>query len=201
VTGSLSLLLRTAALSAALCSTPALAEVESWYAYWGLGVCSNAYPARVEAAFALADTVPGATRDTVSLEFLGFYWPLEGTSTLVGGVIDISADFGLQTLAENDYAEIVAFDQRMYALSMMHFWGDEPGKGFFVRGDVGPAKYEFSSIYGPPDSGSGFGILIGAGYGIPMTEGARLLLNATYSSKLLEDETYSTAAINLAVLW
>ena len=196
-------LLRALTIAAISCSPPALAEADSWYAYWGVGLAHSDHPAAVEAAFRRADAVPGAERLAVSAEMFGFYWPLRGTGTLVGVVLDYSDDQTIVWHGDTEGPTLVQVRQRLYALSAMHFWGDEPGRGFFVRGDLGPASLDYAELDAPPVSGSGFGMLLGAGYGFPMFAGgdAWFVLNVTHSSKLLEGETYSTSAVNLAVLW
>jgi len=64
----------------------------------------------------------------------------------------------------------------------MHFLTDIVGKGFFVRADAGPARFVLDIDGAGPFSGQtasdwGFGGLVGAGFGLPVGQGTRILLN------------------------
>lgn len=190
-------ILRTVSLSAlVLCSPPALADVESWYTYWGIGLADHSYPDELDRAFSEAEAQPGVSRNEMSLDMLGFYWPLANNKTILGFVVSGSfdaLDYGYGSSQLNQY---------LYSVSAMRFAGDEPGEGFFVRGDIGLAKAVFDTAYGETiESDSGYGFLGGAGYGFVISGETRLLLSTTYSSSELEGETYSTLAFNVAGLW
>jgi len=189
-------MLRSFAVLAALCCTPAWAEVETWYAYWGIGTADHGYPAQLEQAFREADAQPGVDRTEMSLDVLGFYWPLASKKTILGFVVSGSFD------ALDDGYTSVQLNQYLYSFSTMRFAGDEPGKGFFVRGDLGLAKAVMTSSYGGDvASDTGYGYLAGAGYGFAVSEKTRILLSATYSNKDIEGDSFSTFGFNIGGLW
>lgn len=189
-------ILSVASLAVALVSTPAAAEVESWYTYWGIGSADHHYPGDLDSAFRQADAYPGVARTEMSLEMLGFYWPLESEKMIVGFVISGSFD------ALDDGYSSVQLDQYLYGLSAMRFAGNEPGKGFFVRADGGLARAALTSTYGGDLwSESGFGVLGGVGYGVAISEQTRILLSATYSNSRIDGATYSTLAFTVGGLW
>jgi hypothetical protein len=189
--------MRWVLLLMSLASSPAMAEVESWYTYWGIGLANHKHPDDLDQAFDQAAAQPGVTRLQISLELLGFYWPLANQRTLLGGIVTGSADN-----LSDDYGNSIQLNQYLYAFSAMHFFGNEPGQGFFLRGDVGLARavLEDSGGYGAT-SDTGQGLLVGGGYGFAISEQSRLILNATYSSKQIEGETYGATTFNIAGLW
>jgi hypothetical protein len=85
----------------------------------------------------------------------------------------------------------------------MHFFGREPGAGFFVRADLGLAFYSISSSERDleVDFKTGYGGLVGGGYGIPVSEGTRLLLNVNYAMRLIEGDDIDSWGVSLGVLF
>ncbi len=183
-------------LVSALASSPAFAEVESWYAFWGIGFADNSYPSGLQEAVDIADSAPGVSHTQGAIDVLGFYWPLADNKTIIGGVVSGAYD----RLDDGDnYFQI---NQYLYALSTMHFVGKEPGHGFFVRGDVGISKgIIISNFAGNASSDSGYGFLVGTGYGFPVSDDSRLILNINYSQKSIESETYHAMSFSVAGLW
>lgn len=181
---------------AALTSAPAMAEVESWYTYWGIGFANHQHPDDLDDAFNAAESQPGVDRFQLSLELLGFYWPMRDNRTLLGGIIDATTD-----ALSDDYGNSLELNQYLYAFSAMHFFGEEPGQGFFVRGDIGFARAVVTSSFGDDASDMGQGLLIGGGYGWPVSEESRLILNVTYSNKQIESESFGVTTFNIAGLW
>ena len=89
----------------------------------------------------------------------------------------------------------------LYGVSALHFLANQIGQGPFLRVDMGLARHvaeaealgeedEEASDWGP-------GILLGGGYGIPVTSGTRLLVNANYSLRRVEGETTSSLVLSL----
>lgn len=174
----------------------AAAEMESWYTYWSIGGANHSYEEPLESAVNAADDFPGVGRTETSIDMFGFYWPLANERTAAGFVISGSAD-----RLEDSFGHI-QLNQYLYGGSVMHFFGDEVGDGLFLRGDLGFSKLVADSSWGDPvDSDTGSGILLGVGYGIPVTEGFRLLLSLTASNNNVEGHDYKTTAFKIGGMW
>ncbi len=184
-------------LVGSLISGNASADVESWYTMWSIGTASLNYS---DNTGAFLDSFGGRTQG--SIDMLGFYWPLADKQTLVGGVIS-----GAYDSASDNYYGTVQWNQYLYAISALHFFGSEPGDGFFLRGDLGSASsvvtisnnYGYSS--GNYSNGTGTGFLIGAGYGIPVSGQSRLLLSLVYSKKTIDSVDFTSSGFIISGLW
>lgn len=173
--------------------------LESWYTYWGLGWSSPGYSAPVEQALfidRLRDT-PGVDDVAISLDLLGFYFPVGGDKTIVGGVINGAAE-----RFQNEGGSLQV-NQYLLAASAMHFFNEHVGRGFFARGDLGLARVVIvaDDSFGDAMGGSGFGFLLGGGYAFPVTPGTRLLLNANVARRSVEGESYSAFSLALGGLF
>jgi len=172
-------------------------RLESWYTNWGLGYAGIGYPSNTESALNSLAAQDGVSHAAVSLDFLSFYLR-RGEHTLLGGGINAFGD------AYSVDGESFSVGGSTIGLSAMHFLTDRIGKGFFLRADAGPAqiRVKSSSGLGSVDhSESGFGFLVGGGYGVPVSPGTRLLLNANYASRSIEGETYSTFNLSVSGLF
>jgi hypothetical protein len=175
----------------------AIAEMESWYTYWSLGIADHQYEEPLDSAINSTEALPGVSRTEIAVDMLGFYWPIgDQSSTIAGFVINGSAD---RIYDSYDYIQI---NHYLYGGSVMHFFGREPGDGFFLRGDFGIARSNLTDSYGNYSSSeNGSGYLLGAGYGIPMSSGSRLLLSVTTSSRTIEGSEFNTIAFSVGGLW
>ena len=177
-------------------SSQPCADMEDWYTYWSIGISENTYPKDVQDAFDQAESQPGVDRIEISIDMLGFYWPMSNHKTLVGGVISGTSD----TLTNNGYE--LSLRQYLYAISVMHFPGKEIGEGVFLRGDFGFSKAVIDTNYiGDASSETGTGMLIGIGYGIPVSSESRILLSINYTSKEIESDNTSAIMFNIGGLW
>ena len=79
----------------------------------------------------------------------------------------------------------------------MHFLTDKIGQGPFVRVDVGPTQEEAQVQGIRTASDWGVGFLLGGGYGIPVTSGTRVLLNANFALRRIEGEQTKSVGITL----
>lgn len=186
-----------AACIALLHPVPAQAEAESSYTYWGIGGGSNSYTG---AAREIVESARDAGPDhlALSLDLLGFYWPLPGSrNTLVGCILNGGGD----RYEDEDYS--FQLSHYLVGISSMHFFGREPGAGLFVRADLGFAFYGISSSEpdGERTSNLGYGGLIGGGYGIPITAGTRILLNVNYALRSIEGDRISSLGISIGGLF
>lgn len=176
--------------------SPVMAEVESWYSYWGVGVSDNSYGDELDDALDNAESQSGVDRTQVAVDMLGFYFPMSNEKTVVGAVINATGD---RVDVGNENLQLT---RTMYSLSAMHFFGKEPGDGFYLRGDAGIAKMSVTTSDGEISSSeSGTGLLIGAGFGLPLSAESRLLLGVNFSSANIEEETVSAMMFTVGGLW
>lgn len=175
-------------------------KMESWYTYWELGYANISYPVELQEAIDVLENFPGVDRTKVNIGILGFYWPLKNNRTLLGGMIDGCADrFDVSLLGYSTYMQI---NHYLYSFSVMHFLNNTVGNGFFLRSDVGFAKMMVDKKdEGDRTSDWGMGFLVGGGYSLPVTEGTRIIINANYSIKRVEEENYGKFAISIGGLF
>lgn len=200
-----------------LSTAPAYAEKESWYTYWALGISSNSYETDIQAFKDFAKTQPGSfdNIETASDTF-GFYWPW-GDTTIVGVVVSSTSDniYKLDTNEPQNLAELfigfpyisgvsdyVSIRQDLTAASIMHFYGNEIGSGFYLRGDVGIASLKIESDITPPiTNDNGFGVLAGLGYGIALSEDTRLLFGLSYKYNKIGGRNFQSTVFTIGGLW
>lgn len=178
------------------CAGAARAEPESWYTYWGVGWQGNSYPDGLESTL---DGLKDAGFDSlgVSVDLLGFYWPVGSDSTLIAGVVLNGG--GDRYYKGDDWLQVSTY---LVGLSAMKFFGSEAGAGFFLRGDAGLAWYAVSdSEDNSGRSDMGYGGLVGAGYGIPVSAGTRILLNVNYALRHAEGEDIGSLGISVGGLF
>jgi hypothetical protein len=149
---------------------------ESWYTLWGLGFGSASYSGSLGDVYEDAEDVAGADRSaTVSMDILGFYWPLLGHKTMLGFVFNTAGDS-----IEFSNGNEASISTSMLGFSAHHFFGENIGDGWFVRGDVGLARASIDFEIGSDDyddtSDAGLGLLIGGGYALPIGTETRLLV-------------------------
>jgi hypothetical protein len=87
----------------------------------------------------------------------------------------------------------------------MKYMGNEPGDGFFVRGDFGISKAVVSvsvnNVSERASSESGSGYLLGVGYGIPMSSRTRLVFGINTTSRKIDSETFKSTQFTVGGLW
>lgn len=173
----------------------AKAAPESWYTYWGIGWAKPSYPDEVSNTF---DRLKDADfkNMSLSLDLLGFYWPLPNQQTIAGVILNANGD---RYYKGDDWMQMNSY---LLSASVMHFFGPEPGAGLFLRADLGMAWLALSSSE-TDTSGSdkGFGALVGGGYGLPISEGTRLLLNVNYALRRVEGDSYTSLGIGAGFLF
>jgi hypothetical protein len=175
----------------------AMAEVESWYTYWGLGFAGHTYEEPLDSLIQAVDSQPGVSRSQVAYDLLGFYWPLRNGKTMAGFVLSGTSD-----RLEDAFGNYAQINQNLYGGSVMHFFGREIGDGFFLRGDLGLAKATVDSTFtNPVNSDTGTGVLLGLGYGIAVSEQSRVLITLTASSNHIEGHDYASTALRIGGLW
>ncbi|MFC1589383.1 hypothetical protein ACFL3P_03830 [Pseudomonadota bacterium] len=185
-------------LALLLCPLQAFAEEEDWYTYWSFGFSSNSYPGELDALLDIVEAQPGVDRAEIAIDMLGFYWPIE-EKLILGFVISGTADAFTTPIGD------MQINQYLYGASIMKFFGKETGDGFFLRGDLGFAKASitFDDAFGSTTitSDTGTGILLGVGYGVPVSEESRILFSINVHNNDIEGEGYSAVSLNIGGLW
>ncbi len=176
-------------VSAFLGAQESWAKPEPWYFNMGLGWGSPSYPTAIQSSLDTLKTL-GVTSTPIAID-VGAYWPI-GKTTVLGGCIN-----GLSDSYTKDTTSMSIVQTGLY-VSSMHFFGEEPGVGLFLRGDVGAGRaavtlnnsVSAASSYGP---GAGAGV----GYGFPVSDETRLLLQGNYMYRRIESNDYGALAITL----
>jgi hypothetical protein len=189
------LLLWTVLLLARLPSQASGNELEDWYTYWGGGWSDVHYPQETQTILDLVQDLPGSSNLTLNLDLLGFYWP-HGDNRLWGVIANA---FGDTHEAGGRSLDITGVT---YALSGMTFLTDRIGRGPFLRGDIGPSRIIIDSPGGKStNSDWGLGLLGGIGFGQPLTQGSRLLVQINYALRRVEGENYKALSFSLGGMW
>jgi len=176
-------------------ASPVHAQKESWYTFWSFGNVKHNYPGDLNDAFEATASLPGVYRVEGVIDILGFYVPL-GNKTILGLIV--SGSFDRLTDGVVDFQ----FNQYLYGASVMHFFGKEPGQGFFFRGDYGVSKIAIqSSGIDNITSESGTGYLVGAGYGLAVSEESRLIIGVNYASNTIKNEIFQSTNFIIGGLW
>ena len=177
-------------------SESAESKLESWYTYWGIGAVSVSHPEELADLLDLLEDFPGVSRAAISMDLLGFYWPLQDRY-LLGGVIN---GFGDRIEVDSDGLNITGVT---YGLSLQYFPQRHIGQGFFIRSDVGPALMAVSSDDGTVEETSDWGLggLVGAGWSQPITSGTRLTFQVNGSLRQVEGDSWKAINFTLGGLF
>ena len=175
------------------------AKMESWYTYFGIGYANAQYPDGLQS---LLDYIEDGSSDgshiSIAIDLIGIYFTLLDERTILGGVFNGAAD---RYSYDGEWMQINSY---LMGPSIIRTFGPEPGKGFFLRGDIGLAWLNYiysSSLSDGENSDPGIGFLLGGGYGFAISEGTRLLLNVNYALRFVEEEEYGMLCITLGGLF
>ena len=177
-------------------SESAESKLESWYSYWGIGAVSVSHPEELADLLDLLEALPGVSRVAISMDLLGFYWPLQDRY-LLGGVVN---GFNDRIEVDSEGLNIIGVT---YGLSLQYFPQRHIGQGFFFRSDVGPALIGVTSDDGTVDGRSewGLGGLVGAGWSQPITSGTRLTFQVNGSLRQVEGDSWKALNFTLGGLF
>ena len=176
-------------------------DLESWYVYLGAGYANNTYPDETQTVIDELNDSPDIDLSHLPLALeLGFYRPW-GSKTLLGAAVSANVD---KYEATDDVLDVeIDIHTDLYALSAMHFLTHAIGQGPFVRTDIGLARASYTLGVGIPQSQVedtsdwGAGFLIGGGYGLPVLNGTRVLVNTNFSLQHVEDEQVKSIRLAL----
>jgi len=193
---------------------------ESWYIYASIGVAPIDYAPSINESLESFTGENGMNNLGVSLEAFGAYFPLGNKKTLLGGVLGLvyenyktSGQFNETPITVISQWADLKFWQYSITASAMHFFGQNIGDGYFIRGDLGISScsgtlnvsyttnggdlqgenQDFSYNWGPS-------FLLGGGYSLPFSLSTRLMFSLYYSSKssLMNDSTYTVNQMIIA---
>jgi len=169
--------------------------IESWYIHFALGYGKAYYPDPLQQILDQLSSIPDVSHISLSIEIPSVYWPLSNNRTLLGGSFNGTGD--RYELSGNS----MQINHYLLSFSALHFLTREAGDGLFIRGDIGIAWLNVqSSPGGSSSSDAGFGLLIGGGYAIPVSDETRITLNLNYGARWVESESYGVLSITVGVL-
>ena len=177
-------------------SESAESKLESWYTYWGIGAVSVSHPEELADILDLLEDFPGVSRTAISMDLLGFYWPIQDRY-LLGGVIN---GFNDRIEVDSEGLNIIGVT---YGLSLQYFPQRHIGQGFFIRSDIGPALMGVTSDDDTVDETSDWGLggLVGAGWSQPITSGTRLTFQVNGSLRQIEGDSWKAINFTLGGLF
>ena len=143
------------------------------------------------------DSLDDLDHFALGMDFLGLYLPTEQQDSCWCRFECVCVD--TYTYEEDlvGFAIESSVYNYLFAVSVMHFVTHEIGRGPFVRADVGPAR-QVAEVWGISIASDwGVGFLLGGGYGIPVTSGTRVLLNANFALRHIEGEQTKSVGITL----
>lgn len=193
------LILATSLWTSALAS----AEVEPWYTYWAFGFGNLNYNGNIDADINTLKNSGGFKHQTtLAVDLLGFYWPVFEQNTIMGVVLNGATDHYESSSLNIDLS--VSASQTSF--STMYFFGAEPGDNFFLRGDLGLGRISATATDNNNVSVSGatntsLGLRIGGGYGIPVSEGSRVLITLLVGKTNSDDGDATFSSLMVGGLW
>ncbi len=149
---------------------------ESYYLYFSMGYGNITYNGSMS-----------FLNPALDFNLFGVYWPKFNKKFLVGMIVDLAIN---EILIETTTTQIY---QPALSLSLEYFFGQNIGSGLFVRTDFGfgsMAYLENKSNAYVLDYSLGASFLAGLGYGIPLSQETRLLINLNYQKKV---QTFNNA--------
>lgn len=186
---------------------PDQAPRQFWQKGWyldliDLGFTELSYPAATAQSIReIRAAYGGGSGGQLSLNYLGFYWPVGARrNLLLGFTINALADPVVDGGAEQESWQL---NQYIYAFSSLYFPFGRIGDGLYVVGNVGPAAAVQDGY-----SASGLGLLAGGGYMIPLGNSVRPRVELAYSVKSLSSGSpyfasgiYQALSLDFGLMW
>jgi hypothetical protein len=152
-------------------------KLKSWYTLWSVGWVHASYPPSIDDQIEIIKALPGYSHLALTFDILGFYKPVIDEQTLFGGIVN-----GIYDRHAVDSKNLVIGDFQL-SVSALRFVQNRIGQGFFLRLDLGLAHNFTDGDERDRTTDWGPGALIGAGFGLPVTNGIRILLSGAYTSR------------------
>ena len=155
---------------------------ENWYFYLALGYSYNLFPAETKDTINLVKEKFNASAIPFALEG-GIYWNLGDNQTILGPSFNIIRE------AFSKDGNLLDFATGHLAVSLIHYFISNIGDNLYGRADIGlgfgtvSRSNEFELVEEPQseeESGTGPIVLLGLGYGLPISSETRLTFSANY---------------------
>lgn len=182
----------------------AIAQTEPWYLLTGLGTASNHYSKNTQDIVNQTVDHPHVSfMQAMELE-LGAYWPTQSFATLHGVVLHYTSDYSIEIVREPQID--LTIRKHILAYSIMHNITRYPGRGPFIRGDLGWGRRNVnynSDIPHESKSYSEYGAyaLGGIGYGVRLSNKTKGLIELHYSVMTDKIRPSSHKSFVLNILW
>lgn len=171
---------------------------ENWYAFISFGFANHKYSEPLESQIKGRSSI--IRRSQFAMDRIAFYSNLHNYNTIAGPIITQTIDSFSES--GTSYFDMYHF---LYGGSIVKSSGSEPGNSFFVKLDTGVAhsfrdgalKQTVLKRLGK----WGFGINASFGYGLPITDGSKLLFCLGLAYKSIEFNEYFALIYHLGVLW
>lgn len=175
---------------------------ESWYWGFGLGWARPNYSGDARSTLDAMKSLPGYESNGAGVVDVGFWWPLESHQTALGVSLNGISD-SYDVMGAHLYVE-----QNMIAFSVLHYFGDGIGDGFFLRGDLGPSRYRVDitglgagGVRAYAVSEAGAAILLGGGYSILLSDETRMPFGFYVIHNSADGHKTTTPTIRVSVLF
>lgn len=174
-------------------------EADSWYSFWSIGYTFTFYPKAIQQTVDELNNSENVNHLPMYVDLFGFYLTLPNNTTLAGVIFNLINDryndsgYGSQSIQYNHY---------LISASAQHYF-DAIGRGIFVRGDLGLAYMSASNPnYSRNTAGTdtGWGVLFGAGYAVPIEDGPSVAVTINYTHKFVMGDGYGGLMIGLSAI-
>jgi len=177
--------------------------LENWYLFFSAGFSSVSYSGTDTATTQEMDDTASSNK-AYSFDLLGVYWPYFGYKALIGGIINFVHESWTDGTIDG-LASDMDVNQLLVGGSFYYFLSRYIGKGWFLRSDLGISRYSLDA------KGSetrvtvvpkwGYGLLIGGGYGLPLSNETRILINLNFAYRKAGKASISTSTLSLGLLF
>ena len=170
---------------------------KSWYIYGSQGFVNRQYPESFQNVFNSQGT--GSEQPfTFSMDVLALYWPLGHSKTLLGA--NLHYDYAAYNQTASSHALTVGQD--FSSVSCLHFFGSGIGNSFFIRADFGHTDAVLADLTLKSSvTVSGFGMLLGGGYALPVGRKSSILVNLNTMFNLVDEQVYLSPGMSLGILF
>lgn len=174
-------------------------EADSWYSYWGIGYAFTFYPTPIQQTVDELNSSENVNHLPLYVDLFGFYLTLPNNNTICGVIFNLINDrynngnYGGRSIQYNHY---------LIAASGQHYF-DRIGRGYFVRADIGLGYMTANNPFYSRESAAsdtGWGVLAGAGYSVPIDGGPSVILNINYTHKQIMGEGYGGLMLGISTI-
>ncbi|MBT6326633.1 MAG: hypothetical protein HOJ35_11740 [Bdellovibrionales bacterium] len=138
------------------------------------------------------------THIPIAADLIGLYFSLN--KLLVGFTFNIIGDFYLDF---SNFGNSFQIDQASYSISSIYFFKTIKKYKFFVRSDIGGAKFLSTQVVELTDSSSknGFSFVLGPGFSYKLTDKSSILVSSLYSYKKMTTSKIHSGLLMLGFMY